>query len=130
MTAIPTIENLTRWNDDYPTPDMIERFLAGYKDTCRLTTSELWRETQYKILHRAYTPYFYKGSKLKLEEEKYISRCPKCSTPKPTLKHCSWECSKIQAYWDKITYFLQRVTKDPTTEDPHIYFLNIKPQIF
>lgn len=103
MIAIPTLElsSMARWNDDLPIKDVTRPLLAGYKDTCKLITSKLWRESQFKILHRAYLSYFHIGKELNPGKTQFTLVCPKCSLLKPTIKHNFWDCPKLLG-WSNI----------------------------
>lgn len=49
------------WSKDFPAPDLDARLLQGNNTVRHLICSEVWRETQMKILHRAYIPYLNTG---------------------------------------------------------------------
>lgn len=97
MYTTPTLEQsfMARWNIELPIEEVASHLLARYRDTCKII-SEIWRESQFKIIHKAYLPYFHTGKDLKPDKNKLTSICPKCSSPKPTLKHTLWDCPKIQ----------------------------------
>lgn len=66
--------------------------------------NETWRETQYKILHRAYSTYFYTNTDK--DKLKRISECRKCQHKNPPLhtacEHVSWYKNTGKA--SRITY--------------------------
>lgn len=48
----------SRWRKDFPMEELELNLLEGYNTISRLLTSNCWRETQFKILHRVYVTYF------------------------------------------------------------------------
>lgn len=127
MYATSTLEHssMAQWNDEPPIEHITRHLLTGYKDTCKIITSEIWRELQYQIIHRAYLPYFYTSKELKPGKNNFTSTCPKHSKSKPTLKHTLWDCPKIQKYWDGVTLYLRRITRERVFKNPYKYLLNI-----
>lgn len=48
---------MANWGKDFPDPEIVDKILQGYKSILRLVPNEQWRETQLKIIHRAYIPF-------------------------------------------------------------------------
>lgn len=80
-------------------------------EVCKTMCSEIWRESQFKIKHRAYSTFFYKGYKPYKRQKQYTLICPECNTPKPTLTHCLWECARLHTFWLKVRQYMQEVTR-------------------
>lgn len=51
--------HLTKWNKDFPAPDLINSILMGYNKIKKLCTSETLGETHNKLVHRAYSTFFH-----------------------------------------------------------------------
>lgn len=96
--------SMKSWNKDLPIPDLTSLFIQGYNKTIQLITSEEWRETQCKLMHRAYLPY------VTLQDFSASKSCPFCKAPRPTLYHRLWSWPRISVYWDQILTFVQGVT--------------------
>lgn len=57
------------------------QILEVYAITLKLVTNESWRETQFKLMHKAYIPFSTEHSTPK------EASCPWCSVSRPTLYH-------------------------------------------
>lgn len=84
------------WKKDFPGENMENNFLKGYYKISRLAINESWRETQFKILHRAYIPF------LHIPDQSKKVKCPKCLMDRPTLQHKLWSCPKVRKFWDQV----------------------------
>lgn len=102
--------------------DLTDLILEGYLKLQKLTIAEHWKETQYKLMHRAYSTQLYKmenqeqikspekAKKHKknttkdstkervVQPEGKTAKCPKCNHENPTLKHFMWTCQAIQTF--------------------------------
>lgn len=79
---------VAQWLKDFPEIQSVEELLTGYAAIARTTPSEVWRETQFKILHRAYSTYLHPATNSTttfVSEERVI--CPKCYRQSPLLAH-------------------------------------------
>lgn len=146
-------ENTTaNWKKDFPTEDLTELVLEGYLKIQKLTIAENWKETQFKLMHRAYSTQLYErndqegpnpskningGTQMASKENEPIpqnskgpsqsrkgAECPKCKLKQPTLVHLLWECPPIQAYWCDIQTL---ITSKPMELSPQKCILNILP---
>lgn len=66
------------WEKEFPGEETDPNFLKGYCKISRLAINEAWRETQFKILHRAYIPF------LHIPDQPEKKKCPKCLMARPT----------------------------------------------
>lgn len=118
--------NLIKWNQDFPKPDMITHLLERYTNIKRIMASKDWRETHYKVLHRANSTVWYPDTTHR--NRKTPSRCPKCQQENFTLIHCFWTCTTIQRFWTDTMAYIKEVTKLEIQQDPHLCILNIHPK--
>lgn len=79
----PSIESSSaaNWSKDFPVPDIVDKLLLGYNKIQQLIPNEAWRETQLKILHRAYIPF------LSVKNNSDAAKCPLYHQSRPSLAH-------------------------------------------
>lgn len=99
----------------------IENILKSYRITRNIIPNESWRETQFKLMHRAYYPF---SSKLPSTTG---ASCPWCSLHKPSLLHHLWLCSRINIYWFTILKFIQEAANFQPEKDPMLLFFGYPP---
>lgn len=85
--------------------------------------SEVWKETLFKIIHRAYSTYFHKTP----TKDKTKPGCPKCAEEKPNLLHCLWTCPTISKCWDTILEYHRKITGKDINKEPYYCLFNIIP---
>lgn len=86
----PNIQNLfvpphqnssvTNWKKDFYTPNLTEDLLEGYSHINKCTTSEVWKETRYKIMHGVYCTHLHSRDE-KLSKP-HTPKCPQCQQKK------------------------------------------------
>lgn len=96
--------SMSSWTKDLPDLLTVEDIVRGYKITRAIIQCESWRETQFKIMHRAYYPFSTTGS------PDIGPACPWCLSNKPTLLHRFWTCTPIVTFWSSVTHFITNVT--------------------
>lgn len=84
------------WEKDFPGEETAMNILRGYRKITHLTINENWKETQLKILHRAYIPF------VKVPGQPEKENCPKCYHHRPTLIHKLWTCPAVSKFWDQV----------------------------
>lgn len=94
---------VANWLKDIPEIESVDNLLKGHQHIMGCLTSENAKETQLKILHRAYSTYLRDPSAT--PEQKPSNKCPKCGTPRPTLFHLIWQCQYIQVFWKDVNVF-------------------------
>lgn len=100
--------NVARWKMDFPASALVQRIVEGNNKIRHIVTSELQREMQFKIMHRAYVPYFVPYQRV--QTDSLTSICPKCKDRKPTLAHCLWYCPKIVTMCESLGTYTRSVT--------------------
>lgn len=104
--------SVANWGKDFPDSDIVEKVLQGYQKTLQLTPNEVWRETQLKIMHRAYIPF------ISDKTVQGAANCPMCRQPKPSLSHRFWSCPFISTFWDQIISYIFKITLLKIPKDP------------
>lgn len=92
-----------------------EKILEGYRHIRKFTTSETWRETQFKIIHRAYFPFCFNKT------DPSQAQCPWCSTPRPTLLHRLWDCITVATYWNAVIAYINKINNTRITKDSYLF---------
>lgn len=100
-----------KWQKDVQGADIQDKLLTGYHKITKLAINKTSKETQYKILHRAYIPF------LNLPHQPEASPCPKFRTRKPTLLHMLWSCPMIDTFWDQVFDYVKLITKTLIPKD-------------
>lgn len=103
--------------------------MAGHVRITNLTVSEAWKETQLKILHRAYSVFFrpigdQSGSP---QGRSDAPICPKCQASKPTLAHSLWICPKVANFWAQVHRYVMDIIHSHRLQDPLLCLFGIEP---
>lgn len=124
---IPTLDKtlLKAWSRDFQDPDIVQKMIEGYRKITKCIISETWRESQYKISHRAHSTYFH--PKEPQDTKQQTPKCPKCQQDKPTLLHSLWTCPLIQEYWEKVVDYIFQITQVYIDREPFFCLFNIIP---
>lgn len=104
----------------------MDKIVQGNNTIRRLICNEQRRETQLKLIHRAYVPFF--RSSVPKPGEKPLSKCSKYQMEKPTLSHCLWDCPPIQSFWKDILLYIKKVMKTQAPLNSHLCLLSIPPE--
>lgn len=132
----PRIENQDPpWKKDFTNIRDKDQLLDGYLKITRTTVSESWKETQLKILHRAYSMFFRQmeggGDKRQPKTDTIRPCCPKCHITKPTLKHALWSCPSVEQFWTQVHCFAMNTLygrdNKNTDKDPLLCLFGIEP---
>lgn len=93
------------WHKGLPEVYLCDKFLEGYLKLCKCIINETWRETQFKLIHRAFIPFLSSNS------PSHLAAYPQCGSKKPSLFHRFWLCPPISTFWDHIITFIHRITE-------------------
>lgn len=80
------------WTKEFPDLDLPKKILMGHLKLMKHVMNEAWRETQYKILHKAYIPF------LIILDKPDTVLCTKRDAPKPSLFHKLYECPAVSLF--------------------------------
>lgn len=111
---------------DFNTTDLVDRLIEGNNNFRKLICNKVWRETQFKTLHRVYVPFFI--SQAPSDHHSLTSKCPKCRVPGPILAHCLWYCLKVLNLWHKMAIYIREVTTTRIAIDPLLCIFGITPE--
>lgn len=110
-----------KWSHLLGDEDLPDKILDGYRLIRKLTISETWRETQFKIIHRAYFPFRFN------KEDPSQALCPWCSLPRPTLLHRLWECPVVTNYWNDVVAYINKTSHINLHRDCLLCLFSITP---
>lgn len=88
--------------------------------------SEVWKEIQLKLLHRAYISFFTMGNQLVARKPQ--SSFPECGLSRPSLKHFLWDCPNIVKIWESITRYIKVITGTQIQWEPILYIFSINSE--
>lgn len=111
-----------KWSGILGDEELSEKILEGYRQVRKLTISETWRETQFKIIHRAYYPFYF------TKDNPSQMKCPWCSEPRPTLLHRLWDCTAITTFWNAVLDHIDRINKAQIPRDQLLCLFGYTPQ--
>lgn len=115
--------SMASWIKDLPGHLDVWDIVRGYSLTRAITQCESLRETQFKIIHRAYYPFSTARS------PDIGPASPWCLINKPTLLHRLWTCPPIVVFWTAVTRFITRVTHFSLETEPKLLLFGCPPHI-
>lgn len=111
------------WKKDFPEINSTDDLVLGYSAITRTTSSEIWHETQFLILHRAYSTFFREPDTQSTSDR--VSRCPKCNGLRPSLAHMLWHCLQVSFFWDQIALFVNTTLSQQRPKLPLLILFGI-----
>lgn len=125
MLHLKSIEcfSISHWIRDFAEIASTEELLTGFSAIVRTTSSEIWKETNFKNLHRAYSTIY--RSIDTPSDSKTALRGPICQCQKPSLAHAFWQCPQVSIYWDQINSYVNATLRMTKPKDPLLYLFGI-----
>lgn len=103
-----------KWKEELRTIDSVDNILRGYLKIRKITINKAWRETQFKLIHKAYIPALF------LRSTTHKTTCPQCGQHKLSLAHRLWHCPWTSFFWDQVTELFKNVIGLNIPNSPHL----------
>lgn len=110
-------KHMLNWSKDFPDIDMPERFMQGYLKVRDVVINELWGESQFRIIHRAYILF------TKIDSDLSSLCCPKRGSSCPSLAQKLWTYPSIEKFWHQILAHINHVCNMPVAQDTMLFHL-------
>ena len=80
-----------------------EEYLKAFRQIPVLTNVTLYRNFQYRVLHRI----IFTNDRLYYWKKVPSQKCGYCECPKQTFQHLFFECIRVQTFWKELMEFVQ-----------------------